>query len=207
MGVIVNPRGTSGSGKTELVRRIMAGYGWRRDRVREGYSGIEPIYRAGRGRPFGYRLQHPFGGRPLAVLGHYEATSGGCDTIREVDGGLREILRSAGEHASAGYDVLVEGLRLSSEVEFSRELAQSHGLHILRLSTPLDQCVRNLVSRRRARRDAVPLIERNTIVEHRRVDEACTRLARNAAIEVLSFDEALERAQDLLGLRISRMVA
>jgi hypothetical protein len=206
MGTIINPRGTSGSGKTELARRIIAEYGWERGIHHHG-SRVEPIYRAGRDRPFGYRLQHPFGGRPLAVLGHYEATSGGCDTIRKVDGGLREIMRSASKHASAGYDVLVEGLRLSSEVDFSRELAQSHGLHILRLSTPLDRCVRNLVSRRRARRDAVASIERNTAAEHRRVDEACERLARDAAVEVLSFDEALIRAQDLLGLRIGRMAA
>jgi hypothetical protein len=141
------------------------------------------------------------------VLGHYEATSGGCDTIREVDGGLREILRSADEYAASGYDMLIEGLHLSSEVEVSRELARAQGLHILRLSTPLDQCVRNLVSRRRARRDAVPSIARNTAVEHRRVDEACERLAQDAAVEVLSFDEALVRAQDLLGLRMSRMAA
>ncbi len=103
MGLIINPRGTSGSGKTELVRRILAGYDWERGATRKGGSNIEPIYRAGRSSPFAYRLQHPLGGRPLMVLGHYEATSGGCDTIRARDGGIAQIMRCAGEYGSEGH--------------------------------------------------------------------------------------------------------
>ena len=38
MGVIVNPRGTSGSGKTELIRRLLSDYGWGRG------GQVEPVY-------------------------------------------------------------------------------------------------------------------------------------------------------------------
>jgi hypothetical protein len=113
-----------------------------------GAGGPEPIYREGRSRPLGYRLEHPLGGPPLAVVGHYEVTSGGCDTIRAIDGGLPEITRRAAEFAATGHDVLVEGQLLSSEYQRSAELARAHDLHILRLTTPLEQCARNLVSRR-----------------------------------------------------------
>ena len=61
IGVIVNPRGTSGAGKTEFARRVMAAYGW------PGEGRAEPIRRAGRERPIGYSLPHPGTGRPLAV--------------------------------------------------------------------------------------------------------------------------------------------
>jgi hypothetical protein len=205
MGVIINPRGTSGSGKTELVRRILAEYGWQWRSDGESRSTFEPIFRARRSRPFGYRLSHPRGGRPLVVFGHYEATSGGCDTIRASDGGIPEIIARAGEYAAGGHDVIIEGLRLSSEVEHSAELAQRHRLHVLRLSTPVDRCVSNLVSRRRAGRDAMPSIRRTTADEDLRVGEACKRLTGDAAVEILAFDEALSRAQFLLGLRISAM--
>jgi hypothetical protein len=201
MGVIINPRGTSGSGKTELVRRILAQYGWRRSARFEDAAGPEPIYREGRSRPLGYRLEHPLGGRPLAVVGHYEVTSGGCDTIRAADGGLDEIMRQAADYAATGHDVLIEGQRLSSDYERSAELARSHRLHILRLTTPLDQCARNLVWRRRARRDTWPAVAETVADEHEMVAEACERLGQYATVEALGFDDALARARDLLGIR------
>jgi hypothetical protein len=201
MGIIINPRGTSGSGKTELVRRILAQYGWQRSADGAGAGGLEPVYRAGRSRPLGYRLEHPLGGRPLAVLGHYEVTSGGCDTIRAADGGLDEIMRRAADYAATGHDVLIEGQRLSSEYERSAELARSHRLHVLRLTTPLEQCARNLVWRRRARRDTWPSVAGIVADEHELVAEACARLGQHATVEALGFDDAFARAKDLLGVR------
>jgi hypothetical protein len=200
MGIVINPRGTSGSGKTELVRRVLAQYGWRRGAPIEDAGGLEPICREGRSQPLGYRLRHPLGGRPLAVVGHYEVTSGGCDTIRTSDGGLDEIIRRAADHAATGDDVLLEGLRLSAEFERSAALARSHRLHILRLTTPLDQCARNLVWRRRARRDAWTSVAGTVAVEHEKVRQTCDRLSEHATVEILGFDDAFARAQDLLGI-------
>jgi hypothetical protein len=201
MGLIINPSGTSGSGKTELVRQVMAEYGWERGIALDDRGTIVPVYRKGRDKPLGYRLRHPLGGRPLAVLGHYELTSGGGDTIRAADGGVPAMLRFAREHAESGYDVVLEGLRLSSEYEHSAELARSHKMKVLCLSTPSNVCVRNLISRRRAGRSAWPSIARHVEVEQERVAEACRMLEPLAHLEVLGFDAALARARDLLRLR------
>jgi hypothetical protein len=197
MGLVINPRGTSGSGKTELVRRLLGEYGWRRSGAGQG---LVPIGREGRSRPLGYRLRHPQGGRPLVVIGHYEVTSGGCDTIRLSDGGLEEVMRRAADAASDGCDVIIEGLRLSSEHERSAALARLHDLHVIRLATPIEQCARNLVLRRRTRRDAWISIASNVASEHRLVEEACERLRPHAHVQVLGFEAALARAQALLGL-------
>ena len=194
MGIIINPRGSSGSGKTELVRRTLQEYRWNRG------GAAEPIYREGRKRPLGYRLSHPYRGPPLAVLGHYEATSGGADTIRMADGGLTAIMRFADEHASAGYDVLMEGLRLSSEHELSTELARSHSLHVLRLTTPPAECVSNLISRRRASRSESTRIASNVAGEQASVEVACRILEEVAQVEALGFDAALGRLRSLLRL-------
>lgn len=199
MGLIINPRGAGGSGKTELVRRILAEYGWMRDSA--GTSrGMDAIYRKGRSKPFACRLQHPCGKCPLVVIGHYETTSGGCDTIRVADGGLHEIMRTAGELAINGHDVVIEGLQLSSEVEQSASLAVSHHLHILLLSTSVECCVQNLITRRRVGRSSLSQIRRNTAEEHKRIEEACERLRPLATVEVLDFDQAFARMKELLYL-------
>jgi hypothetical protein len=194
MGVIINPRGTSGAGKTEFARRVMRDYGW------PGGDRTEPVYRRDRARPIAYRLRHPSGGRPLAVLGHYEATSGGCDTIRLRDGGLDEVFRLADDYASAGHDVLLEGLVLSAEYHRSSMLARKHELHVLWLRTLPDRCVSNLIARRRARRAMWPLIARAIAAEQRTLEHACENLRPYASVEAVDFDDAILRAQSLLGL-------
>jgi hypothetical protein len=197
MGLIINPRGASGSGKTELVRRILGEYGWKRG---GGSEGLEPLFWPRRKVPFAYRLCHPAMGAPLVVLGHYEVTSGGCDTIRVSDGGLAEAARTADQFASSGYDVVLEGLRLSSDVNLTRRLADLHAVHILLLSTPIEQCVKNLIARRRAGKASFGRIERAVIGEHRRVREACELLRGCASLESLGFEQAFTRTRELLGL-------
>ncbi len=125
VGTIINPRGASGSGKTELVRRILTDYGW------NSTGHVHRLDRGGRDRPIGYQLEHPFGRAPLIVVGHYERTSGGCDTIRSADGGLDEIYRLADHWASAGHDVVLEGAAWSAEYTRSAALGARHALHVL----------------------------------------------------------------------------
>jgi hypothetical protein len=194
MGVVINPRGTGGAGKTEFARRILAEYGWRKD------GQVEPIHRDMRRWPIGYRLRHPLGRRPLVVLGHYERTSGGCDTFSARDGGLDEAFRLADAWASAGHDVLLEGSALSAEHERSASLARRHALHVLRLATPPEQAARNLVARWRARRDRRSLVAGALAAQRDAVEDACGRLRHVAAVEDLEFDAALRRAREVLGL-------
>jgi hypothetical protein len=194
MGVVVNPRGTSGAGKTEFARRIMADYGWGSD------GQVEPIHREGRRWPIGYRLGHPLGRRPLVVLGHYERTSGGCDTFSARDGGLDEAFRLADAWASAGHDVLFEGSGLSAEHERSAWLARRHALHVLCLTTPPEQAARNLVTRWRARGDSWPSVAGAVVAQRAAVEGTCGRLRHVATVEDLEFDAALRRAREVLDL-------
>lgn len=198
MGVILNPRGPGGSGKTELTRRIMAAYGWRIGAV--PCERVRPIYRKGRRWPIAYALAHPRGDRPLYVIGHYEATSGGCDTIRLTDGGLEEVYRMANSFALSGGDVLFEGLLVSHEVELSAALARVHRLHVLRLNTTVDHCVRNLIARRHTRRSLWPFITQVAAAEHLAIEEACEEMRSCAHVEAVTFEQALSRAINLLGV-------
>jgi hypothetical protein len=117
-----------------------------------------------------------------------------------VDGGLDEAFRLVREYASGGHDVLLEGLLLSGEHTRSAALAKTHQLHVLRLSTPLDRCIRNVIARQRAGRRNWASIVRTATMQLASVEEACQLLQRQASVEVLDFDGALLRAGELLGL-------
>lgn len=198
MGVIINPRGAGGSGKTELVRRVLARYGWTGSAQRE--PAVTPIRRDGRPLPIGYRLRHPDGGGYLTVLGHYERACGGCDTLRREDGGLQKVFDVARIHVSDGDDVLLEGRELSLEHERSALLAALHPLYVLHLTTSAELCAKNLVARRRLRRDEWLRAHAAVAFEQERVSEACKRLSRVATLDALGFNDALHRIESLLRL-------
>lgn len=193
MGLIINPRGSAGAGKTEFVRRVLALYGW-------GGMPVERLHLDGRTRPLAYRLPHPAGGRSLAVIGHYEGTCGGCDTIPGRDGGLGRIMQLADGLASDGCDVLLEGLALSAEHSRTADLARRHRLHVLRLDTAPDRCVRQLLARRRAGTVQAVALAGKVARETAALEVACRHLSAVATVERLSFDAALVRARALLGL-------
>lgn len=134
--MIVNIRGTSGSGKTTLTRKVM-----------ELYRGKSAVKVKDRKRPIGYIYQHPAGGRPLAVIGHYETACGGCDTITDQDH-IYELVRQS---HGAGMDVLYEGLLISAEVNRAVKLHED-GLPLLvvALDTPLELCLTSINQRRQA---------------------------------------------------------
>src|SRR3954452_12442271 len=92
LGLVINPRGTSGAGKTWLVREVMAAY-------QRGGCEPTPVMRRGRSRPIGWRLRHPLGGRTLCVIGDYGGAKGGTDTIPLIDGGLDEAFRLTSSEA------------------------------------------------------------------------------------------------------------
>ncbi len=189
--MIINIRGTSGSGKTHLVRQLMEQYPHRR------------VYNeAGRRQPIGYVFSHPEG-RKLAVVGHYETACGGCDTIPKMEH-IFELVR---ESAMAGYDVIFEGLLISADVNRHVELhkwAQAAGMpmEVVALTTPLQECLDSVNARRAARNpDLPPVRERNTISKFNGVRKSLERL-RAAGVPVFegSRQEALTRMQEHLGL-------
>ncbi len=200
-GLVLNLRGTSGAGKTELARRLMGSYGVPQER-----GPATPLMRPGRARPIVWVLPHPAGGRPLALLGDHGdgAARGGCDTIPLRDGGMAEAFRLADGLARDGHDVLLEGLALSADIWNTATLARAgHRVHVLCLATPLEECVRNVVRRRRAGAAALPVIRRTAEAGQLGLEAAVAALRATLAVAevgVLPFDDLLARARTLLGL-------
>jgi hypothetical protein len=191
--IVINVRGTSGSGKSHLVREVMKRYG-------------SPMkyFRDGRKQPIGYRLKPREGfGRDLAVIGHYETDCGGCDTVPKIDE-IFELVRKA--HAD-GMDVLFEGLLISAEVNRTAKLhADGIPLVVIALDVPLEECLASVESRRAAKSERTgrpprgPLNPDNTKSKHRGTLQAAERL-NAAGVEVHRLDR--DRA---LALALNRLI-
>lgn len=156
--MIIQIRGTSGSGKTTVMRRIMDSLGFWNGQFVEGRK--KPLYYCNDDNP------------RLIVLGHYEATCGGCDnigsaakvfeTIHRVCPTVEDVTRSI---------VLCEGLLLSEDTKWSLQLPD---LRVCFLTTDLDRCLKQVEGRRRAAGNTDPLDPENTsrrvsVIERARV--------------------------------------
>lgn len=148
--MIISLRGTNGSGKTTVVRELMA-----RSRTKRPIYGIlGPRY------PESYQLDVE-AHAPLFVLGPYTTPSAcGMDGITNYDVGL-DLVR---KYAAKGH-VLFEGLivgklwgRMGALLE---ELSPVHGAVLLYLSTTLEECIDRVVERRRRAGDVRPFNEKN----------------------------------------------
>jgi len=190
--IAINIRGTSGSGKSTLARRILA-----------HYSSNVPTMVEGRGRPIG--VVYLGQGTPLYVLGHYEAEQGGgADTVSWKEG--FPLLEEAAKRGLV--NVMWEGVLFSEEVARTIELARYINIHVMLLTTPIDQCLADIRARREARGNVKPLSESNTVGRVKTIERACTRLHLSQSpglkIHKLDRDAAYTKCAELLGLPCTR---
>lgn len=186
--MIVNVRGTGGSGKSTVVRRIM-----------ELYPEKKPIHVEGRRQPYYYQLSHPTHERRLTVPGHYETPTGGCDTLKTVDE-VYAILQRSHEF---GYDAIFEGI--ISQDDITRAIAMANRIgrenfHVILLNTSVEESLKGIQARRDARGDTKPLNPENTISRAKRAKQRCASL-KDAGVNVHTLDReaAFLKAKELLG--------
>jgi hypothetical protein len=143
---VVKIHGTSGAGKTTIVRNIM-------DEATEVVP-IGPLK-----RPEAYRVTHPRLKIPLYILGSYENKCGGMDSVSEVENQIKLILA----YAECGH-VLYEGLLLSTYYgRPGAAVAHMGWAHVWAfLNTPIEVCIERVKARRMARGVHAPLNEHNT---------------------------------------------
>ena len=130
--MIINLRGTNGSGKSTIVREVM------------GHLQMHPFFIEKRRRPIGYYSTEP----KVWVVGHYETDCGGCDTITSLDNVYDEI-----HHAVAkGFNVLYEGIMASGEYRRCAELHKTgHDIRVIALDVPIETCLESIQLRRAGR--------------------------------------------------------
>lgn len=191
---VVNIRGTSGSGKTTVVRKVM-----------ENFKGeVLPVrgVMGGRERMIGHQMGNVF------IAGNYQgATCGGCDGF-SWKGAADEICDLI-HHKSQFGPVVAEGLMIASwgtgRLLDLWERCEKK-LHVIMLTTPLEVCLESVNKRRREKAlslgkpDPGPVNPENTTSKyHGSLKGAQNLQARGmTTIEYLDRDAALARALELL---------
>lgn len=188
MNKLINIRGTSGAGKSHLIREIM-----------KCFAVKQPHHKEKRKQPLYYTFENP--GQPLlSVIGHYETACGGCDTISDGTEGIFQLVR---QQAQLG-NVLFEGLLIGVEVERTKTLIDAGETHVIFLTTPIDTCVAGIQQRRTDRGDERPLNPKNTQSKYVQCSKTYVRLQREAPgvhLHKLDRDAALAKVKELLNLQ------
>lgn len=156
----VNLRGTSGSGKTTIVRNILMQQGWHTINAQ--------------GKIWGYANPE----LRWIIIGSYENTCGGCDTIRtqqEVEDRIEYCLNQ-------GYNVLFEGLLISTLtsrwLELAKRVSDRANVLFYYLDTPIEECLRRIDLRRKSAGNFKELNPKNTVDRVKAIDSTYKKLSQ-----------------------------
>lgn len=140
---VVNLRGTSGSGKTTIVRTILSYGRWEKW--------------CKQGKVWGYINNDLH----WAVVGSYENTCGGCDGIKTQDEAQERIEFLLNK----GYSVIFEGLLISTITSRWEKFAKSANANVLfyYIDTPIEECIERVKHRRLAAGNTKPFNTDNTV--------------------------------------------
>lgn len=155
--MIIQIRGTSGSGKTTVMRAVMKNYVW------------TPIYEDGAKKPTYYLSSD----RSLVITGHYETVSGGCDRV----GGASAVYALTQKLRTELGDspiILQEGLLLSEDTKWSMLLPD---LRIVYLTTTPNDCLERVKGRRVSLGITKPLSENNTLGRVKTIERSRIKLS------------------------------
>lgn len=190
---IVSIRGTHGSGKSTIVRKILDKYPH------------NPVNPDKKGRPEGYEVSLP-NGALLFVAGPYHTACGGCDAVQPYS----DILQRVSHALQRGCDhVLLEGALVSSSYGTVGEFMNGYAPDAVFafLDTPLETCLERIQQRRAAKGNFEPLNPTNTEVKFHNVARTKAQMAKlGSAVRIVDIDHTRPTQQvlKLFGVNIRK---
>jgi len=177
VGTIVKIHGNSGSGKTTIIRNLFE--------HATVTLGVEKLGGNPK-KPEAYKFMLPGVMLPIYVLGSYENTCGGVDTIPIMD----DLVKLIHHYAPLG-NVIYEGLLISTYYGTAGREMNTYGRrHVWAfLDTPLEVCIERVKARRHAAGDERPFNEENTRNRHKPIENLAKKLViMKANVAMLAHD-------------------
>lgn len=186
--MIINIRGTNGSGKTHLARQLIG-------------ADAQPVdlvwYDAPTKKAPDRKLSVEGWGQPDAffAVGSYKQGCGGMDTIPSFDLQQQAVLRAARWEGLAGHaprDIVCEGVLAStvagSWLEFFRHFPSAgHNVLIAYLDTPLELCLERITARQIAAKGEAREIKTDLVANKIRAIEATREKFKAAGIMTVTL--------------------
>lgn len=186
--MIINIRGTHGSGKSTIVREIIHRY---------EFKMYTEFPTGKKSKILGYRVYIPWLSDPLHVVGSYENACGGCDGIQP----YALIWPRVVEYANEGH-VLFEGALVSSSYgEIGRASAVYGNQFVFAvMNTPLKVCLDRIAARRKARGDDRPVNPKNTEVKYNNILRSMLKIKEEFGrrVEVIDYRQPIPQVLELL---------
>lgn len=190
MKMLINVRGTSGSGKSTVVFELMKRYK------------TTPLDLDAKERPSNYQIDLP-NGEKLFVIGRYSTQCGGCDGI----GDNLEVMRRAEHYAKRGH-VLFEGLLLSSTYGALGAWSEQYKKRMVFafLDTPLETCLERVNARRRKRGVMEPVNPLNTTSKWNNCRGCARNIENNYGRTVvwLNHKQPVKQVLKLMGIEVRK---
>lgn len=160
--IVVNIRGTSGSGKSYIIHQLLSLEDWNE-------------WKDSSGKILGYYNSR----NGWAIVGSYHNACGGCDTVRSQD----EIEERIQIFLNGGYNVVFEGLLVSTLSSrwsnFSNRISTQANTVFYYLDTPIETCIENIKNRRLQAGNTKPLNENNTHNRVRQINNSFNNLTKS----------------------------
>lgn len=176
--MIINIRGTSGSGKSTIVKKVMNRF----DRF-----DIDPIFNGDKIEAYVLRGE-PYG--DVYIIGRYETPCGGCDGISTQD----EVCRLVKKYSKMGH-VIFEGLIVTSCYKRYFDLLEGIGQPYLMLflNTKVETCIESVKKRRASRGNTTEFNAANTISKYESTMRTIERAKEDgASFCIVSRNRAVE---------------
>lgn len=188
---IVSIRGTHGSGKSTIVKKIIERY--KAEMIRPG----------AKGRCEGYVAELPK--MSIGIIGSYHNACGGCDGIQPYS----DILDLIRAYENNFDHVLLEGALVSSSYGSVGHLMNEYAPDAVFafLDTPLDECLRRIAARRAAKGNYEPVNPKNTAVKFDNVHRTKDQMARlGSSIRIVDIDhrEPVRQVMKLFGVKLTK---
>lgn len=184
--MIINIRGTHGSGKSTIIKGLLERFNAREEQQDK------------RGRPLGYAMNVDCCDKPVYVIGSYRTQCGGCDAILPYS----EIWPRIEHYAALGH-ILFEGALVSSSYgNIGRaSVVYKNNFVFAFLNTPLSVCLSRIKARRETKGNFKPLDPRNTEGKYNRILRSIPKIQNEFKRRVVILDYRKATAQ-ILGILV-----